>query len=108
MNNRNNPPVIVPDYHSEENWEAFKRLFPKHESVEAGNYADAAKRLNDFEKESVAAGTNVQRVKVNASKWEAWINANKHPMTRDYVTRYAMVKFADQTTGDGHDLLDLT
>ncbi|MBX3742742.1 MAG: hypothetical protein KF712_17285 [Akkermansiaceae bacterium] len=82
-------PMAIPDYQSEENWEAFIHLFPFEERIASPSYAEAAENLNRFMESARKTGLNAHRVKVNAADWKAWIDANNYPQSRETVGIYA-------------------
>lgn len=86
----------MPDYFSEENWNAFLALWSEETRVKAPSYFEAAKNLDEVEQYSKKVGMVVQRVKVEASEWERWVRANGKPLTRESVTEYAMRKFLNE------------
>lgn len=88
-------PLILPDYQSEENWEAFIHLFPNEQRAMAPMYAEAAKSLDDTEAELIRQGVTTQRMKVDAAEWESWVEANNQPRIRETVGHFAMQKYVD-------------
>jgi len=90
------PPMVFPDYRSEENWEEFIHLLPNEQIAIAPTYAEAAKSLDDMEFELKKQGFLTKRVEVRASEWKRWVEANNQPMSRETVGVFASQKYVDQ------------
>ncbi len=106
MNHNIPHPQLLPDYISEDNWNAFVARLPDTDRLQAPSYTQRCKDLKDLEAALLKSGQRVQWVETDVAGFERWIAEHHKAFTRESAGQYAMHKFAEQSTGKSHKFID--
>ena len=106
VNNQLPVPILLADYISEDNWNAYVALLPEEDRQKAPGFAEAQQNIKGPAEMLVKAGQTVVFVEMDVEGWERWVRDHNKTFTCESQSQYCTHKYANESTGRDHKFIN--